>query len=91
MSNKTSINPNVLRCAKQLFTNLQLTERTKLLESTSMPPEVTKMEKLFSLTDKVTLDKLIRDFFSWTPLTNRKKNLQDFVQQLDKELDIYST
>lgn len=89
MSNKS--NPNVLRCAKQVYTNLQLKERSKLLESNSMPPEVIKLETLFSLTDKPTLDKLIRSFFGWTPTTHRRKNLQDFILMLDKEIDIHST
>lgn len=85
------IDQNVLRCAKQLYTNLQLKDRSRLLEKNTMPPEVTKMESLLALTDKTTLNKFIRTFFSWTPPTNRKKNLQDFIILLDKELDVLST
>ncbi|KAG2195244.1 hypothetical protein INT47_007973 [Mucor saturninus] len=45
------------------------------------------MESLLALTDKTTLNKFIRTFFSWNPPNNRKKNLQDFITLLDKELE----
>lgn len=82
------LDANVLRCAKQVYTNLQLKERVKLLSDMNVPLEVQKMEKLLQLTDKATLDTFVRKFLSWKHET-RKKNLSDFISQLDKEMEIY--
>ncbi|KAG2232483.1 RNA dependent RNA polymerase-domain-containing protein [Thamnidium elegans] len=83
-----NVDANVLRCAKQVYTNLQLKERVKLLSNSDMPLEVKKMERLLNLTDKTSLDVFVKKFLNWNH-ESRKKNLSDFIQQLDKEVEIY--
>lgn len=88
MSN--NVDANVLRCAKQVYTNLQLKERVRLLSNSDIPLEVQKMEKLLKLTDKSSLDTFVRKFLNWNH-ESRKKKLNDFIQQIDKEIEIYRT
>lgn len=85
------LDPNVARCAKQVYTNLQLVERISLLsKTTTIPSEVDKMSRILSYSGKERLDKITRGFLVWSPPNNgRKKNLADFLLQLDKELETY--
>ncbi|KAI7868277.1 RNA dependent RNA polymerase-domain-containing protein [Spinellus fusiger] len=75
-------NPNVLRCAKQVYIHLGLRERIQLLSAKdTQPPEIVIFESLCAL-DPKRLDQVIRQFLQWTPPQGTKKTLKDLTARI---------
>ncbi|CEP16365.1 hypothetical protein [Parasitella parasitica] len=81
-----TLEPVIIRCAKQIYHNLKLTHRIRLLANaatnTSLPPEVVKMQQLVAIADGKTLEKIVRSFLQDT---RPNKSLNEFVALLDEE------
>ncbi|KAI9283386.1 RNA dependent RNA polymerase-domain-containing protein [Sporodiniella umbellata] len=82
-----SLDPNVLRCAKQVYNHLGLSDRiNQNLNSSTLFPEVIKMKQLLESTNKDVLDEAVKGFLRWKPPRQRKKTLSDFTSQIEHEI-----
>ncbi len=84
-----SLDPHITRCAKQIYNHLGLTERIpQFLKLNVAFIEIDRMKQLLSLTDKTVLDNTVKGFLRWTPPRQRKKNIGDFIAQIDQEISL---
>lgn len=82
-----SLDPNISRCAKQIYNHLGLSDRINhCSKPNALFPEIDKMKNLLALTDKNVLNETVKGFIRWTPPRQRKKTLADFTSQIDHEI-----
>lgn len=83
-----NFDPFIIRCAKQVYYNLNMTGRITLLSNISgkLPAELDKMQQVMLLFDKDKLDSLVKKFIQ---NNNKRKTLEDFVSDLDLELKVF--
>ncbi|KAG1467138.1 hypothetical protein G6F46_000018 [Rhizopus delemar] len=84
-----SLDPNIIRYAKQIYNHLGLSDRISYCSRPSASfPEIDKMKQLLSMTDETVLNEVVKGFLRWTPPRQRKKTISDFISQIDQEISI---
>ncbi|KAI8647866.1 RNA dependent RNA polymerase-domain-containing protein [Parasitella parasitica] len=82
----STLEPLIIRCAKQIYHNLKLTNRIRLLSNAatnnSLPSEVVKMQQIVAIADGKTLERIVRSFLQDS---KPNKSLNDFVSLLDQK------
>lgn len=82
----STINPIVIRCAKQIYNNLKLSRQLETLSNTSTTPEISKMQQIVLLLSEAKLQEIVKRFLQ---MPKPNKTLGDFISQLDSELEIF--
>jgi len=85
----STLEPLIVRCAKQIYHNLKLTSRIQLLNNatptTNLPLEVVKMQQIVAIADKTTLERIVRSFLQDT---KPNKAIDHFISLLDQEMEM---
>lgn len=82
----TSLSPTILRCAKQVYNNLNLSSHIENLSNTPMPVELSKMQQIVLLFNETKLEEVVKKFIQ---TSTPNKSVTDFIAQLDTELEVF--
>lgn len=82
----STLNPIIIRCAKQVYNNLRLPRQLESVTNTSLPAELNKMQQIVLLFNEAKLEDIVKKFLQ---LPKPNKTLNDFIAQLDSELEIF--
>jgi hypothetical protein len=86
-----SVDPKIIRCAKQLYVHLGILDQQKSLlqnDLNNLPNEIQKMHRLFTV-DPQALSKLVGKFIHTSQLSKQKGTLVGFMETINAALKLH--